>query len=516
MHGNVEAMKQINLDSKRQVRPLVHRAIGNCISRFAWLPWRIFGILWIGVSVCNPMPLWSQDRFDPQIDAAAMQAINPDIPQPFSIDPTKVSDNGIEVFPGKHIVVYTDLRDEERVQQLVLAFDAAVPQWCEKFQIDLARAGSWKIRAFLIASQADLSRFEKSGLTPDLPNFAAGFQRDHNFWFVAQPGPYYTRHLMLHEGTHAFMQWFTGGYGAPWYSEGNAELIGVHRWQDADEPTANRLSLGYRLQDRTEAEYWGRVTSIQRDKAKGQAMSIQDMLDIPANAFRDVRYYAWSWAGCEFLSKHHLTMDSYRRMRSHTRLDAIEFNGRFQKFLQEQNVDWKRVEDDWTLFIDEIDYGHSIERAALSSLTRSNETQIQVASDRGWQVSDIEVKKGQRFKFSAKGRFNLGKLKINSNGDQSQTNGREPESFEIQSEANGVTLFYYRGRPLGELQLGIWNPNAVDSQSRTAGLIEFQPIGLQKSIEFDRDGILCFRVNESPAKLGDNQGTLEVTLERLE
>lgn len=508
-------MKQIKLESKRELSPFGRRAIGKRHSRYAWLRWQIFGIVIVGVTLCSPNSLWSQDRVGIQIDAA-MQAINPDIPDPFPIDPAKVSDNGIDVYPGKHIVLYTDLRDEERVQQLVAAFDAAVAQWCERFQIDLEKAKHWKMRAFLIASLADVSRFEKSGLTPDLPSFEAGFQRDHNFWFVAQPGPYYTRHLMLHEGTHAFMQWFTGGYGAPWYSEGNAELMGLHRWRKSDDKTANELSLGYRLRDRSEAEYWGRVTSIHRDKAKGQAMSIQDMLNIPANAFRDVRYYAWSWAGCEFLSNHYLTKDSYHRMLSYTKLDAVEFNQRFQKLLQEQKVDWGRVEDDWTLFIDEIDYGYSIERAALSPLKKLSETQVQVASDRGWQASDIEVKKGQRIQFSAAGRFNVGKLEITPKAEKTEANQRGSETVEIQSESNGVTLFYYRGRPLGELQLGIWNPNAADAKSRTQGLVEFQPVGLQKSIVIDRDGILCFRINESPAKLADNQGGLEVTVERLE
>ena len=78
----------------------------------------------------------------------------------------------------------------------------------------------------------------------DLPDFLAGYQRGHEIWIYLQPGDYYTRHLLLHEGTHAFMGWFLNGFGSPWYSEGMAELLAINQWQDG------KLQLHYQLRDR--------------------------------------------------------------------------------------------------------------------------------------------------------------------------------------------------------------------------------------------------------------------------
>jgi hypothetical protein len=41
-------------------------------------------------------------------------------------------------------------------------------------------------------------------------------------------------------------------------------------------------------------------------------------------------------------------------------------------------------------------------------------------------------------------------------------------------------------------------------------------IGLSGVISAPTDGVLCFRINESPAFLDDNQGALEVVIEKLE
>ena len=38
----------------------------------------------------------------------------------------------------------------------------------------------------------------------------------------------------------------------------------------------------------------------------------------------------------------------------------------------------------------------------------------------------------------------------------------------------------------------------------------------EKSVTFTRGGVLALRINESPAKLGDNSGGLKVTIEKLE
>ena len=76
-------------------------------------------------------------------------------------------------------------------------------------------------------------RFESAGLvSPELPQFPNGWAQGDQLWFFDQTSVYYRRHLLLHEGTHAFMAALASGTGPPWFSEGMAELLATHRWQD--------------------------------------------------------------------------------------------------------------------------------------------------------------------------------------------------------------------------------------------------------------------------------------------
>ena len=103
-------------------------------------------------------------------------------------------------------------------------------QWCAYFGVDPAAHADWHVRGILMQSR---QRFEPAGLLPaDLPDFASGYARGDEFWLYDQTSPYYRRHLLLHEGTHAFMYTLLGGVGPPWYAEGMAELLATHRLAD--------------------------------------------------------------------------------------------------------------------------------------------------------------------------------------------------------------------------------------------------------------------------------------------
>ena len=438
----------------------------------------------------------------------SMKAINPNIGPPFQIDMQLAADQGIQRVVGQHLELYSDLKDLKQLKNLVAAFDEAVPLWCKIYGVPSKRARNWKMRGFLIASPATLPRFQDAKLMDTAPSFDAGFQQDHNFWFYAQPGPYYSRHLMLHEGTHAFSQWFTGGYGAPWYSEGMAELVGLHRWNSKAQPP---LQLNYRLTDKSEAEYWGRVKRIRTNLAEGKSMTLDDVLNIPAGAFRSVRYYAWSWAACEFFSRHPKTSTTFASLLSQTQMEPGVFNKKFKDRLEQAGVNWERLGDQWELFLDEIDYGYLVENSILRPASSLNAKTFAIRSDQSWQML-VRVKKGQKWQLSANGKFSLGKLALPKRVDGKIT----LEMFSLSSEANGITAYHYRERPLGELQAAVWATNESDSRARTQQLRQPVPIGLSRVFEIDRDGILCLRINESPAKLADNQHALEVSAKQLE
>jgi hypothetical protein len=436
--------------------------------------------------------------------AAAMHAINPAIETSFEIDEERVLAAGIRKLSGKHLDLYTDVREPAIVDELIPVFDLAVEQWRDYFSVKSKQTERWRLRAFLIADPNDPARFKQAGLIPaDLPEFRAGFQRRHNLWFYLQPGDYYTRHLLIHEGTHGFMLWFLSGYGAPWYGEGMAEQFGVHSWHD------QKLELQYRLRDRSQAPYWGRVKRIKDEHADGKGMTLSDVLDIPPTAFMEVRYYAWSWAGCEFFSKHESTRDEFAKLKKNAALDTRQFNRQFSLATAD---DWDLLARDWELFVGEMEYGYEVERGRISTAQSVDEhfggvaSKFKIDAGRSWQITELKVKQGDRIRVSGQGEFIVG---------QSIDSSNQQPGLRWKCQSNGITIEYYRGHPLGMLHVGFLNPDAASPREQIKGLLNPVPIGLKAEITAPHDGILCLRINESPAKLDDNQGALEVTVEKL-
>lgn len=430
---------------------------------------------------------------------SGMKKINPRVSDTFKIDDTLVKAAGIQKISGTHIDLYTDVRDEKQINELVAAFDQAVSQWVAFFGLGTKSADLWKMRAFLIADKDNPIQFQRAGLMPeDLPNFKAGFQRRHNFWLYLQPGNYYTRHLLLHEGTHGFMLWFLGGHGPAWYSEGMAELLGVHLWNNS------QLKLNHRLRSREEAEYWGRVKRIRDERNTDNELDLEDVLNIPPAGFNDVRYYAWAWAGCEFFQNHPKTKQLFSKLPQLAKLDENRFNREFLELLG-NNLDV--LKRDWILFINEIDYGYAVARGCLSkaislgSRFGSPQSKFQISAERSWQITGQNVQQGERFRIKSSGEFVVG-----------QSDPQTP----WKCEPNGITIQYHRGRPLGRLQVGILDLNAKTAEQQVKGLLNPLDIGLSEVISAPTNGVLCFRINESPAFLDDNKGALEVAIEKLE
>src|SRR4051812_39317016 len=143
------------------------------------------------------------------------------------IDQARAQSAGIRKLASKHLVLYTNAPSSQAVDRLPADFDKAVPQWAAYFGVDPAKTADWQPRAFLVA---DRRRFAALGLLPPgHEEFENGITIDSQMWLRDQPTDYYRRHLLMHEGTHAFMIAFLGGCGPGWYMEGTAELLGTHR-----------------------------------------------------------------------------------------------------------------------------------------------------------------------------------------------------------------------------------------------------------------------------------------------
>ena len=111
---------------------------------------------------------------------------------------------GLRVFESNHLVLITDRasRVGDALEGLPEIFDEAVGIWAKHYRIPLSAVLKWKACGCLVV---DRERFRKAGLLPDaIPDFTNGYCDHYRFWLTEQSNPAYRRHLLLHEGVHAF------------------------------------------------------------------------------------------------------------------------------------------------------------------------------------------------------------------------------------------------------------------------------------------------------------------------
>ena len=205
-------------------------------------------------------------------------------------------------------------------------------------------------------------RFAKQGLLPpDLPPFLHGYQRGNRFWVVGdQPSGYYLRHLVLHEGTHGFMENVLGGTGAPWYREGIADFLATHLWEK------NRVALGHMPKNRREVPYWGRIKVLKDAFANGKALMIQEVMRLETREYMRVDAYAWSWAAAVFLDSHPVFRQRFRDLSKTTKDNTLRFTRNFE---QQIINELRELDEEWQLFIANMDYGYDFDRFTAVSYT---------------------------------------------------------------------------------------------------------------------------------------------------
>lgn len=422
-------------------------------------------LVWLLLAGCS---LFAPGLLSAQIDLQAIQA------------------RGLQVTRSPHLTLITDVRDRQDVAEFNDVFEAAVQQWCRYFQVPEDAVKDWHLIGCIIRDPNQTQVFTDAGLFPDdLPSFPAGYQLGSNFWVFLQDGDYYTRHLLIHEGTHAFMEKFLGGYGAPWYSEGMAELLGLHRWQD------QQLSMNHQVESSDEVPFWGRVKLIRKAHAVEQGKTLNEVLEMENKSFREVDAYAWAWALCQFLDRHPEYQKQFRKLPAIASLPPAQFN---QKFREAWGEDWPAAAQQWLNLVTEMEYGYDVVAATPTPLsgtsTAQGATRFEVAVNRGWQETGILVEPGDRIRITAEGLYRV-----------------KQDTQAWPCDAGGITIEYYAGRPLGRLIAAIRTPKN--------DFLKIIDVGLSQEIICDTGGQLLLRINESPAAWADNQGQLKVTVEAL-
>lgn len=425
---------------------------------------------------------------DATATAGAVQApVRHSAPVAPEIDLDRVTAMGIRKIEGRHLTLFTDLPSLPAVDELPAVFDQAVPQWCEYFGVEYSKLNNWRLRGSLI-QQAE--PFRQAGLLPgDLPPFGHGFNRGLEFWTFEQPSDYYRRHLMLHEGTHGFMQTQLGGAGPPWYMEGTAELMATHRWQDG------KLLLRHFPRSKQETPQWGRITLVREAVAARKPMSLLEILNFSSQAHLQVEPYAWCWSASVFFDAHPGCRDVFRELRRHAADGSPDFSKQFRDQLRSP---WPEIAEDWQVFLENLEYGYDLPRNTIvrqkSRPLKSAGDTVKIVADRGWQSTGLELQAGVPYEFKASGRYQL---------------ASEPQIWWC--EPNGVTIRYHRGKPLGLLMAGISNLDQSDSSP----LVRPEAIGLGRTLRLERGGTLFLRINDSPAELSDNAGDVTVDIRPL-
>jgi hypothetical protein len=337
----------------------------------------------------------------------------------------------------------------------------------------------------------DVERFRAAKILAEGPAQPhEGWYLGDEFWWNRQATSYYTKHLMLHEATHCFVHVMPAVDCPPWYVEGMAELFGTHYRDEKGEyhfgsfPDTPERSPG-----------WGRVSVLQDEIAAGRMPTVEQVLAYQFDDFSKLPPYAWSWALCHFLNTHPRYQVPFQTLAK--RMMSGGFRQNWTELFQPVLPD---LRDEWLLYGSQIQYGHDIKRSVIefqpgnefSSTSRSQE--VIIAAARGWQSSRVKVIANHKYRIRATGRFTLATT-------------TKPWI----SEAQGISIRYFDGQPLGRL-LGSIRPEPTGDASNR-DILKLLPLGPDTTFLALHSGTLYLRLNDAWNELADNSGEVSVEIQ---
>ncbi len=397
---------------------------------------------------------------------------------------------GIREYRGQHIVLLTDVAPTEEVADLTTSFDAAVSHWADLFQVDPEKIRDWKVAAYIMTNR---QRFENAGyVNPLVRQFREGHQEGDLIFCNEQPSAYYRRHLLLHEGVHWFMEKALGGWGPGWWMEGIAEWQATHRWD------GRNIKCGVMPVSGNELPYWGRLKWIREDLVSNQAPSLPVLFQRAKDLHRFDSTYAWSWMATTFFANHPRYREQFMdRLRAPTdNSDALT-----RDVLSWIGDDMQIVQAEFNLFVAELDYGvepmtviFDLKQAIKTSAEHIYAPELEIRGDLGWQVCASQLNPG-KYQVEASGSIQIDHSDFGT----------------IKSEPQGVTLQYYRSKPLGQL-IGVKVPLDVSLESTV--VFEKMSIGTAQTINAIEACRLLLKANIDKTKEQAVDGDYKVQIHK--
>jgi hypothetical protein len=415
---------------------------------------------------------------------------------------------GLRVLESQRLILATDrpVRAGDGVDELPDVFDQAFATWCAHYRIDPETLAGWRVFGCLMVER---EVFRSAGLLPDdIPPFANGFCAGNRFWLIDQSNPAYRRHLLLHEGVHAFTLTVRSLAAPVWYAEGIAEYLATHRLERP--PGGGSRLRATPIPERAgDVEQLGRIEQLRRLDDAEALPSLAEVFAIRPGRHDDLVAYATSWAAVALLAGHPAHAEAFARLEQGP-LDQ----GLGLRLERTAGWDAARAARDFAAFTREVDYGYDFTRSAIDWSAGERlvgRTTVAVDAARGWQNTGLELSAGHRYRMVASGRYRIGSLSHPTTGAVTV----------LESEAEGISLRWYRGRPIGRLLAAQWvepvEPTEAGDRTSTpaSGLPRFVVVAEGRGGEFiaPTTGPLFVKINEPPGELSDNDGslTLEIT-----
>lgn len=401
---------------------------------------------------------------------------------------------GLRLLESDHLVLATDRpeRAGDGVAELPRLFDEAFACWCGHYAIDPATVRDWRAFGCLVV---DRERFRAAGLLPaTLPEFAHGFCDRNRFWLADQSNPDYRRHLLLHEGAHAFTLTIRSLDTPEWYTEGIAEFLATHRLE-RDAAGVERFIHAPLPARADDVEQLGRIEALRKSRAAGTPARLAAVLTAPPGNHHAIAAYASSWAAVVLFSRHPAFARQFA-VAERGPLD-LDFTARLAAL---PGWDMDRAVREYDAFVADLDYGYDVARMAVDwspGRPLVVATPVTVEAGRGWQNTGLTLERGGRCHVVARGRARLGTVRDPATGDLTP----------IASEADGISLRWYRGRPVGRLMVAQW----VEADGKPPGFIVLGT-GAAADITAATTGPLYLIVNEAPANRTASNGGYTVNL----